>query len=116
VNPRRITEEQKNIAVEQYAKTGVQKAAADAAGVTSRTLRNEMKRSATFKEAMEEAKQAYHAYLHSILRQRIKEGTSKMSDALLMFEMKKQMPEYRERFEHKVEGNIKIISGIPRPK
>ncbi len=111
----RITEEQKNIAIEQYALTGNQKSAASATNVTARTLRNEMGRSVIFKDAMQEAKLAYDASLLEILRERIKEGTSKFSDTLLMFEVKKHMPEYREKFEHKIDANIKIISGVPRP-
>lgn len=112
----KISEEVKKKAIEVYATCGVLVVAAKAAGVSRSTLWKESKRNAKFKNELEEAKGTYTDILESILNKRIKEGKSKMSDVLLMFALKAQMPEkYRERVEHKVHANIKIISGVPRP-
>ena len=112
----RITTEQKNKALEVYAETGYQKSAAQAIRLSTKTIQREMGRDKVFKEDMEEAKLGYNARLLKTLRDRIDEGKSKLSDALLMFEVKKHMPEYREKFEHKVDTTVTIISGVPRPK
>lgn len=113
---KKLTDELKKLAVKVYAETGNQKNAAIAVGVSLRTLQNEMSAVSQFKEDMEEAKLGYNARLIDILRGRIEAGDSKMADVLLMFEMKRHMPEYRERYEHKVDADIKIITGVPRPK
>ena len=113
---KRITEEQKNKALKGYADTGNQKSAALTAGVVSKTLSREMGRDDAFKEAMGEAKAEYCAALEKVLNDRVKLGNTNKSDLLLMFLMKKHMPEYREKFEHKVDASVTIISGVPRPK
>ena len=113
---KRITTEQKDIALVEYAETGNQKSAALKASVVARTLIREMGRDAAFKDAMEEAKAEYCAGLEKVLNDRVKLGNTNKSDLLLMFLMKKHIPEYREKFEHRVDANVTIISGVPRPK
>lgn len=114
----RITEEQKITAIEKYKEYGNMSLAASAINMNRKTLQREMGRSAAFKADMGDAKAAYCARLEQILDERIKspEG-DKASALLLMFKMKAEMPDkYRERIEHKVDGDIKIITGVPRPE
>ncbi len=113
---KRITTEQKNKALEIYAETGNQKSAAIKAGVVAKTIQREMGRDGAFKDAMEEAKAGYNAALEELLNDRVKAGNTNRSDLLLMFLMKKHIPEYRDKFEHKIDANVTIISGVPRPK
>ena len=116
---KRITDEQKATALTEFAKCGSLEKAAKAAGVSYKTLWLEQKRNAKFKQEVDEARAQYADALELILDQRIREGVlgkDKASAILLMFRLKGLLPEvYRERMEHKVEGSIKIISGVPRP-
>lgn len=117
---RKITEEQKQKAIEVYAEKGNTTKAAEAIGMNRKTLQREMARSKDFKEDMETAKAIYCDGLEEILDRRIR-GTDiinldKASALLLMFKLKAELPDkYREKVDHKIEGNIKIITGVPRP-
>ena len=112
----KVSDEVRKKAIEAYAKSGILAVAAKEAGVCRTTLWAEAKRNKAFRDALEEAKASYCDVLEIILNKRIMDGHDKMSALLLMFKMKAEMPnKYRERIEHKVESNIKIISGIPRP-
>jgi len=115
----KITEEQKEKAIDIYAQTGNMTEAAKAVGLSRRTLEREKQRSRTFKELMTNAKAIYCDSLETILDNRIRSAEydrDKASALLLMFKMKAEMPDkYRERIDHKVESNIKIITGVPRP-
>ena len=111
----RITEEQKNIAIKEYAVCGTMTKAAGKAGVSRQTLYEEEKRDKKFKQAMLNAKKEYIDSLEDVLDARIRSANDKASAILLMFKLKKENPEYRDKFEHKVDAEIKIISGVPRP-
>jgi len=114
----RITEEQKSKAIEEYARTGNLSLAGKAAGVSRITLWNESKRSKVFKTELENAKAIYTDALEELLDGYIRSGECKNTahSNLIMFKIKAEMPDkYRERIDHKVEGNIKIITGVPRP-
>ena len=112
----RITEEQKKIAIKEYAKCGTMTRAAGKAGVCRMTLYEEEKRDKSFKAKMLEAKKEYIDGLEDVLDSRIKSSTDKASAILLMFKLKKENPDYRDKIEHKVESQVTIISGVPRPK
>jgi len=110
----RITEEEKNKALETYSKLGNLTAAAQIAHVSRETLYAEMRRSKAFKQSMERAYEEYCDKWELILEKRAQEPKA---DLLLMFKMKAMMPDkYREKIDHKVDSNIKIITGIPRPE
>lgn len=112
---KRISPEAKHIAIDTYAKHGNMTIAAMAAGVTRWTLWKEGTRNLAFKRQLEDAKATYCDLWEALLDKRIVEG-GKDSAILLMFKMKAEMPDkYREKFEHKIDHNIKIISGVPRP-
>ena len=118
---RRITEEQKQIALENYIESGNLTDAANAAGVARWTLWQEGKRNKDFREALDFAKQTYNEQFEKLLDERIKDPSDlykdKASALLLMFKLKAEYPDkYRERIDHKVEGNVKIITGVPRPE
>ena len=115
----KLTEERKEIAIAEYAKTGNLSKAAKAAGVTRVTLWVEGKRNARFRKLLDNAKFVYTDALEAILDDRIqnaRDGKDKASAILLMFKMKAEMPDkYREKIDQKIDGNIKIITGVPRP-
>ena len=111
----RITEEQKNIAVKEFAKCGTMTRAAGKAGVCRQTLYEEEKRDKPFKTRMLNAKKEYIDGLEDVLDARIKSSTDKASAILLMFKLKKENHEYRDKVEHKVDAEVTIISGVPRP-
>ena len=114
----KLTENQRAKAIEAYTISGNMSKAGKAIGVCRQTLSEEKKRNKAFKEAMENAKETYVDSLVEIAWARAESGESKMADTLLMFLIKAGRPEYRDKQEitAKVDGNIKIISGIPRPK
>jgi len=112
----KITEAQKNKAIKTYATFGTMTKAAEACGSSRQTLYEEEKRDKSFKKAMVNAKQEYIEGLEAVLDHRIKDDHDKASAILLMFKLKKENPEYRDKFEHKVDAEIKIISGVPRPQ
>jgi len=112
----RLDEAKKEQVIKAYAIHGNYKKAAEAVGVSRSSVFNEMKKSAVFKKAMEEAKACYVDDLEAILDKRIKDGTDKMSGILLMFKLKAEQPDkYRENVSHKVEGSVKITTHIPGP-
>ncbi len=112
----RITEEQKKKALEVYAEMGTVLKASQAASVSRQTIYEEMKRDKAFKTAMTNAKQEYIESLEDVLDARIKSTTDKASAILLMFKLKKENHDYRDKVEHKVDAEVTIISGVPRPK
>ena len=112
----RITTEQKKKALEIYAEHGTVTRAANAIAMCRMTLYEEMKRDKTFKQDMLNAKKEYIEGLEDVLDSRIKSATDKSSAILLMFKLKKEDHEYRDKVEHKVDAEITIISGVPRPK
>ena len=116
----RITEEQKQVAIEAYARSGNLSIAAKAAGVSRWTLWNEGKRNAKFRKALDNSKGSYTDTLEAILDRRIVDGYEKGDKAsaiLLMFKLKAEMPEkYREHIDHKIEGEFVFVSHIPRPE
>ena len=111
----RINTEQKNKAIEVYAKHGTILKASQFASVSRQTIYEEMKRDKDFKKAMTSAKQEYVESLEDVLDARIKSQTDKASAILLMFKLKKENHEYRDKVEHKVDAEVTIISGVPRP-
>lgn len=113
----RITENQKAKAIEAYTKSGNLSKAGAAVGVSRGTLYEEGKRNKAFRAALDNAKETYVDRLVEIAWERAELGESKMADTLLMFLIKAGRPEYRDKTEinARVDGNIKIISAIPRP-
>jgi len=111
----RITTEQKNKAIEVYAEVGTVLKASQVAGVSRQTIYEEMKRDRSFKKTMTDAKQSYIEGLEDVLDRRIKDKNDKASAILLMFKLKKENHEYRDKVEHKVDSQVTIVSGIPRP-
>ena len=114
----KITEEQKEKAIGAYTVSGNMSEAAKVALTTRRTLEREMSRCKAFSEDMKDAKAIYTDKLEKILDDRIADpAKDKASAILLMFKMKAEMPDkYRERIDHKVDSEVRIISGVPRPK
>ena len=111
----RITEQQKNKAITTYKTFGTVTRAADACGTSRQTLYEEMKRDTAFKKAMTNAKQEYVESLEDVLDHRIRDANDKASAILLMFKLKKENHDYRDKVEHKVDAEVTIISGVPRP-
>lgn len=110
----RITEEQKAKVLEAIAKSGNYTVAAQHAGITRVSIWAESRRDKKFAADILQARDAYGDVLEAILDQRIKDG-SKQADILLMFALKANKPDkYRELSTVKHEGNIKIISAVPR--
>ncbi len=113
----RITEEQKALVIEALHKSGNNTIAAQKAGIDRKTITRECKRDKKFAQDVLEARQSYGELLEAIADKRIKDGTDKGSAILLIFRLKSIFPEkYRETQTVKHEGNIKIITGIPRPQ
>ena len=112
----RITTEQQKTAIEKYAKHGTLSKAAAFIGMTRMTLYEEQKRDKQFKTDMLNAKKEYVESLEDVLDARIRSQTDKASAILLMFKLKKEDHDYRDKVEHKVDAEITIISGVPRPK
>ena len=113
--PDRITEDQKAKALKVYADKGTILAASLAISMSRETIYQEMKRDKEFKKAMINAKQSYVESLEDVLDSRIRSKTDKASAILLIFKLKKENPDYRDKVEHKVDANVTIISGVPRP-
>ncbi len=111
----RITEAQKNKAIKTYTALGTVTRAAEACGSSRQTLYEEMKRDKAFKRDMTNAKQEYVEGLEAVLDSRIKSATDKASAILLMFKLKKENHDYRDKVEHKVDSQVTIVSGVPRP-
>lgn len=113
-----LTQELKDKAVNMYSQTGLKAVVAKSVGCCVKTIEREQKRDKKFDEAMREAKDFYVDTLINTARERAMSGTSKMADTLLMFLIKKERPEYRDKYDinAKIEGNIKIISAVPRPE
>ncbi len=114
----KITEEQKNKAIENYKANGNLSIAATAVGVHRCTLTREMNRSSQFKTNMKESKdtwiEALEAKLHDALNNSAK-SIDRSWALLMMFTLKAHDHKYRDKVDHKVEGDIKIITGVPRP-
>ena len=112
-----LTQEQKDKAVNMYSLTGQKASVAKFVGCCTKTIEREQKKDKKFDEAMKEAKELYIDVLVDTARDRALGGTSKMADTLLMFLIKANRPEYRDKYDisGKIDTNIKVISGVPRP-
>lgn len=111
----RITEEQKAKVLEAIAKSGNYTVAAQHAGIDRNTIRVEANRDKKFGADIQSARDAYADVLEAILDKRLKNDSDKMGAILLMFALKANKPDkYRELSTVKHEGNIKIISAVPR--
>ena len=112
-----LTEEQKNKIIEALAKSGNNAIAAQYAGIDRRQILKQCKRDKQFADDVQSARDAYADYLETIMDKRIKDGKDMASATLLIFRMKALRPDiYRDVQTVKHEGNIKVISGVPRPK
>lgn len=113
----KFDEDRQDMFIQTYAECGVMSEAARVAGVTRQTAMVQQRHNAKFKKRVVDAREQYIDSLEFIMHKRIKDGESKMADTLLIFSLKSRRPElYTERFEHKVEANIKVISAVPRPQ
>jgi len=111
----KLTPEQRQIAIETYARMGTFLDAARACGANRGNILNCMKDKA-FKAAMADAREAYADRLEGIADERIADGKDKASGILLIFRLKALRPDiYREQIQHKVDTTVKVISGVPRP-
>ena len=113
-----LTEEQREIVIKTYEEKGNLKSAADAIDVSRLYLNKAIKADKKLKQAMDDA---YFTYCDSLMEliDDVAKGKKEVKAAqsnIIMFHAKKVMPEYRERSTQKVEGEIKVITGIPRPK
>jgi len=112
----RITEEQKEVAVSVYRLTGLITEAAKTAGVSRVTLWKEQKRSITFKKAMEDAREEYADQLEKEGDTLTRDRHDMPSVTWRIFRLKALRPDmYRERVDHKVDTDIRIITATPRP-
>lgn len=110
-----MTDREKSRAVESYRDHGSIGTAAKAAGVSRQTLWVHRKKDKKFQSALDDAYSEYCEKYEAILDEKIL-GQGKDAAILLMFKLKAIYPDkYREKVDHKVEGNITIVSGIPRP-
>jgi len=113
----RISEEQKDLAIEAYVEHGNLVSAGRAAGVSSKTLYREKKRSAAFNKEMNEAKEIYCEKIKDKLDQMTTDGKATHTQFLATVAIARaNMPEYKDKTEHSGEVNIKIVSAIPRPE
>ncbi len=111
----RITAEQKAKIIEALYKSGNNTIAASHAGVDRNCITRECKRDKKFSHDVQVARDAYADVLESIADKRIRDDTDKASAILLMFRLKALRPTmYRDNQTIHHEGNIKIISGVPR--
>ena len=109
----KITEQQKDKAIEQYAVTGNMTQAAEFIGMNRKTLQREMGRSKAFNDDMKAAKEKYADKEEERILIKHKDDKNVVWD---IFRLKSLKPDiYREQIAHKIEGNIKVVSGIPRP-
>ena len=114
---KKITEEQKNKAVDVYAEKGNLIDAAKAIGMSSRTLLRERKRCASFKKLMGESRELYCEEIRRKMHNLTEDRDAKHPQFLaIMAQARAHMDEYRDKIDHKVEGGIRIITGVPRPK
>ncbi len=115
--PERITKEQKDKVLEALQKSGNNTIAAQHAGIDRKTITRECKRDKKFAADVLSARDSYADLLESIADKRIRDGNDKASGILLIFRLKALRPDmYRESQTVHHEGNIKIISGVPRPE
>jgi len=112
----RITEAQKAIVLDALTKSGNNTIAAQRAGIDTRTILRERKRDKKFNADYLAARDSYADVLEAIADRRIRDDNDKASAILLIFRLKALRPDiYRDNQTVKHEGNIKIISGVPRP-
>lgn len=113
----KINEEQKNKVVAVYEVKGNLVDAAAAVSMSARTLIREKKRNKAFREAMEEAKEVYCENIKRKMHNMTEDREAKQPQFLaIMAQARANMPEYRDKAELHVNGNIKIISSVPRPE
>lgn len=116
ISENRITPEQKAKVLEALVKSGNNTIAAQHAGIERTTITRECRRDKKFDADCLAARDAYADVLEAILDDRIKNDKDKMGAILLMFSLKANRPDkYRELSTVKHEGNIRIVSGVPRP-
>lgn len=112
----RIDSEMKAAAVAAYQLTGTLLRAGKVAGCSRRTLNNEMNRDPKFMEAMKDAKATFGEGLEDLALKRILDEKFKGSTILLMQRLNAELPEkYKHRTETKIEGEIKVVTAVPRP-
>lgn len=117
----RITEEQKSKAIEAYAEFGTEAKAAEIAGCCAKTLQREMKRSSKFNKAMLEARQIGYRHIGDQAVSNIRAcalGEMDMDKTRLTANIalaNAYADGFRRKDDTKVDVDIKIISGLPRP-
>ncbi len=112
----RITTEQKNKVIDALRRSGNNTIAAAHASISTKTILRERKRDKKFDAECQAARDDYADVLESIADKRIRDDTDKASAILLMFRLKALRPDmYRDNQTVHHEGDIKIITGVPRP-
>lgn len=120
----KITKEQKQKALEAIQEKGTMNAGAEAAGVTKRTLNNEMNRSLIFKkrvlEAREEGKRnmadIHLQFVHDVAEGKIDVKMPRLTAALAILNWVEPGFRGATTVQGKIEHDIKVITAIPRPK
>jgi len=120
----RITHDQKEAALEARRQKGTMVAAAEAAGVSVRTLNNEMRRSAVFKKRMQEAAQEGHTnvadigkqYLIDVVTGKIeKTDRNRVTAATIL--LNAYEPGFRgtTQVQGRIDHDVRVITAVPRP-
>ena len=123
----KITHDEKEAALEARRELGTLKAAALIAGVSVRTLNNEMKRSEVFKRRMQEAAEEGHSIMADNAIQLLKDyaegkypknetDRNRLTAAIAIANW--VVPGFRgvTTIQGRVDHDIRVISAVPRPE
>ena len=121
----KITHDQKETALETIKEKGTMKAGAEAAGISVRTLNEEMKRSEVFKRRVIEARAEGYNRLADNARQLVidymlgkydKTDRNRLTAAIAL--LNAYEPGFRgtTMIQGKIDHDIRVITAVPRPK
>lgn len=121
----KISHEQKELALETIREKGTMKAGAEAAGISVRTLNEEMKRSEIFKKRLLEARTEGYNRLADNARQLVidymmgvydKTDRNRLTAAIAL--LNAYEPGFRGTtlIQGRVEHDIRVFTAVPRPK
>lgn len=121
----KITHDQKETALEAIRELGTMKAGAAVAGISVRTLNEEMKRSEVFKRRVMEARSEGYNKLADNARQLVidymegkydKTDRNRLTAALALLNAYEPGFKGTTTVQGKIEHDIKVITAVPRPK
>ena len=121
----KITHDQKETAIATIREKGTIRAGAEVAGISVRTLNEEMKRSEVFKRRVKEARTEGYSRLADEARQLVidymagkyeKTDRNRLTAAIAL--LNAYEPGFRgtTTIQGKVEHELRVITGVPRPK